>query len=252
MELRICQSLRHPNIVSYLGHEYTDQHLYIFLEFMPGGSMSALLAEFGALSEDALNRAARDVLLGLDFLHTRPRRGALGLGSHGSAAHLAQARRLMRAADVAGCRGRRDARTAWRRRRRRLGRARGVAMVVEIAPWCCACRCAGSDCFPRAPRTRQGPPPVRVPQRKCCMPLSTRWVESGQNAGSALEARCGTRAAGSVDSAPWGAPESARTEFVGEGAHLRQDICMFAIGAKNGAERNTAKLQWCVADTYKR
>ena len=36
-ELRICQHLRHPNIVSYLGHQYLDSHLYIYLEYVSGG-----------------------------------------------------------------------------------------------------------------------------------------------------------------------------------------------------------------------
>jgi len=71
VELRICQSLRHPNIVSYLGHKFAERHLYIYLEFMPGGSVSAMLSEFGALQGDALCRAATDTLRGLDFLHTR-------------------------------------------------------------------------------------------------------------------------------------------------------------------------------------
>lgn len=70
LELSLCQSLRHPNIVSYLGHEYTDQHLHIFLEFMAGGSVASLLKEFGALQGEALRKATSDTLCGLDFLHT--------------------------------------------------------------------------------------------------------------------------------------------------------------------------------------
>lgn len=68
-ELEICQNLRHPNIVSYLGHDTAEDGLFIYLEFMPGGSMSAVLREFGALAVKQLKSASRDVLAGLAYLH---------------------------------------------------------------------------------------------------------------------------------------------------------------------------------------
>jgi len=71
VELSICQSLRHPNIVSFLGHDYTEHSLFIYLEFVPGGSMSSLLSEFGALEGNVLRKATQGMLQGLDFLHTR-------------------------------------------------------------------------------------------------------------------------------------------------------------------------------------
>lgn len=70
-ELNICRDLRHPNIVSYLGHEQGEHELYIFLDYMPGGSMSALLNEFGALQGATLMTAARGLVEGLCYLHTR-------------------------------------------------------------------------------------------------------------------------------------------------------------------------------------
>lgn len=70
-ELRINQELRHPNIVTYLGHSSTDMHVCIYLEYMPGGSMSSLLAHFGALGAVALQKAACGMLSGLDYLHSR-------------------------------------------------------------------------------------------------------------------------------------------------------------------------------------
>mmetsp|Transcript_102516 Transcript_102516/g.287338 ORF Transcript_102516/g.287338 Transcript_102516/m.287338 type:complete len:362 (+) Transcript_102516:52-1137(+) len=69
-ELKICQRLRHRNIVSYLGHDYREQALFIYLEYVPGGSMEAFLREFGPLEGDALRKAALETLLGLDYLHT--------------------------------------------------------------------------------------------------------------------------------------------------------------------------------------
>lgn len=70
-ELSICKDLRHPNIVETLGFEYASNHLYIYLEYVPGGSMSSLLYEFGPLTGDLLTRSTTGVLQGLNYLHTR-------------------------------------------------------------------------------------------------------------------------------------------------------------------------------------
>lgn len=72
-ELEICSSLHHPNIVQCLGHEYVDQRLHIFLEFIPGGSLRRLLNEFGPFAAERaplLRKATRGLLEGLSFLHT--------------------------------------------------------------------------------------------------------------------------------------------------------------------------------------
>lgn len=70
-ELEICKGLSHPHIVTFLGHEYSGNHLYIFMEFVPGGSMTKMLEEFGPLSEPLLKRSTCGLLEGLDYLHTR-------------------------------------------------------------------------------------------------------------------------------------------------------------------------------------
>eukprot|EP00927_Polykrikos_kofoidii_P015160 TRINITY_DN16724_c0_g1_i1.p1 TRINITY_DN16724_c0_g1~~TRINITY_DN16724_c0_g1_i1.p1 ORF type:complete len:551 (-),score=51.51 TRINITY_DN16724_c0_g1_i1:432-2084(-) len=72
-ELRICKELRHPHIVSYLGNEHIDGTLYIFLEYVSGGSLSSVLAEFGPLDgESVMRTTACGLLAGLNYLHTRP------------------------------------------------------------------------------------------------------------------------------------------------------------------------------------
>lgn len=71
VELTICKDLRHPNIVETLGFENASNHLYIYLEYVPGGSMSSLLHEFGPLTGDLLTRSTTGVLQGLNYLHTR-------------------------------------------------------------------------------------------------------------------------------------------------------------------------------------
>eukprot|EP00438_Fugacium_kawagutii_P007582 Skav204926 [mRNA] locus=scaffold526:127715:133088:+ [translate_table: standard] len=55
-ELEMLQSISHEHIagdsVSYLGHEVHDKQLYIFLEYMPEGTLKDKIDEFGAFQED--------------------------------------------------------------------------------------------------------------------------------------------------------------------------------------------------------
>lgn len=68
-ELRICQDLRHPHIVAYLGHHREEQTLQIYLEFCAGGSIASVLSEFGPLEEEMLRKATSGMLEGLAYLH---------------------------------------------------------------------------------------------------------------------------------------------------------------------------------------
>eukprot|EP00930_Biecheleria_cincta_P093432 TRINITY_DN8379_c0_g2_i3.p1 TRINITY_DN8379_c0_g2~~TRINITY_DN8379_c0_g2_i3.p1 ORF type:complete len:780 (-),score=122.75 TRINITY_DN8379_c0_g2_i3:90-2306(-) len=70
-EICIYKDLSHPHIVQYLGHDYMSDHLYIYLEYMPGGSVAQVLSQFGPFSEELLQRYAHELLEGLDYLHTR-------------------------------------------------------------------------------------------------------------------------------------------------------------------------------------
>lgn len=70
-ELEICKDLRHPHIVSYLGHEFAEDCLYIHMELLSGGSMASVLKEFGALPSPLLKIATRGIAEGLDYLHSR-------------------------------------------------------------------------------------------------------------------------------------------------------------------------------------
>ena len=73
-ELKVLSTLEHPNIIRYLGAEYTrsPKHvLRIFLELAPDGSVKDALHEFGALSEPTIRKYTKDILQGLFFLHSR-------------------------------------------------------------------------------------------------------------------------------------------------------------------------------------
>lgn len=43
--------------------------LYIFLEYVPGGSIASMLERFGKFSEELVRNYTRQLLLGLEYLH---------------------------------------------------------------------------------------------------------------------------------------------------------------------------------------
>ena len=70
-EVSLLQKLKHENIVRYLGTERHQHMLFIYLEFVPGGSVAAILSEFGPLSESIISRYLRQILHGVEYLHGR-------------------------------------------------------------------------------------------------------------------------------------------------------------------------------------
>jgi mitogen-activated protein kinase kinase kinase len=46
-------------------------HLNIFLEYVPGGSVAALLNNYGAFEEALVRNFCRQILTGLNYLHER-------------------------------------------------------------------------------------------------------------------------------------------------------------------------------------
>lgn len=62
-------SLRH--IVRYCGTDRGIRHLYIFLEYVPGGSIASMLQQFGVFREDLVRRFMHQILLGTRYLHDK-------------------------------------------------------------------------------------------------------------------------------------------------------------------------------------
>ena len=48
-----------------------DEHLNIFLEYVPGGSVTSVLRNYGAFEEQLVRNWVRQILLGLNYLHER-------------------------------------------------------------------------------------------------------------------------------------------------------------------------------------
>ncbi|KAK3940502.1 protein kinase [Diplogelasinospora grovesii] len=68
-EISLLRDLRHPNIVQYLGCGSSAEHLNIFLEYVPGGSVQTMLNSYGALPEPLVRSFVRQILNGLSYLH---------------------------------------------------------------------------------------------------------------------------------------------------------------------------------------
>lgn len=61
--------LNHPNVVRILGATQTGAHFNMFVEWMPGGSVSHLLETYGAFSEPVMTSYTQQILMGLAYLH---------------------------------------------------------------------------------------------------------------------------------------------------------------------------------------
>jgi len=57
--------------VQYLYSSIDDEYLNIFLEYVPGGSVTALLHNYGAFEETLVKNFVRQILAGLNYLHER-------------------------------------------------------------------------------------------------------------------------------------------------------------------------------------
>ncbi|KAJ6417650.1 hypothetical protein OIU84_001103 [Salix udensis] len=70
-EISLLSRLRHQNIVQYHGSETVGDRLYIYLEYVSGGSIYKLLQEYGQLGELVIRSYTQQILSGLAFLHSK-------------------------------------------------------------------------------------------------------------------------------------------------------------------------------------
>lgn len=64
------QNLEHPNIIKFLGSEVMDDTLFIYLEYIPGGSIKYLLNKYGNFSSKLIKIYLNQMLDGLEYLHS--------------------------------------------------------------------------------------------------------------------------------------------------------------------------------------
>eukprot|EP01043_Picozoa_sp_COSAG02_P037408 COSAG02_NODE_2803_length_8002_cov_3.625712_4_plen_407_part_00 len=68
-EISLLRPLNHPNIVQCYGCERDQEELNIFLELVPGGSITSLLQKFGPFAESMVAVYTKQILTGLEYLH---------------------------------------------------------------------------------------------------------------------------------------------------------------------------------------
>ncbi|CDK26943.1 unnamed protein product [Kuraishia capsulata CBS 1993] len=71
MEMTLLRDLNHPNIVRYLGSSSDSANLNIFLEYIPGGSVSSMLNTYGPFEEPLIRSFVSQILIGLQYLHSK-------------------------------------------------------------------------------------------------------------------------------------------------------------------------------------
>lgn len=69
-EVETMKDLVHDNIVQYLGYEQKGNLYNMFLEYVSGGLVLAILKQFGKFDEGLIRHITRQVLMGLQYIHS--------------------------------------------------------------------------------------------------------------------------------------------------------------------------------------
>ncbi|KAL6942213.1 hypothetical protein ACO0QE_003381 [Hanseniaspora vineae] len=70
-EMDLLKDLHHENIVQYYGSSEENSSLNIFLEYVPGGSVSSMLSNYGPFEESLIKNFVRQILVGVSYLHRK-------------------------------------------------------------------------------------------------------------------------------------------------------------------------------------
>lgn len=69
-EYELLAELKHPNIVTYYGVHTASDYIKIYMEYVDNGSVSRMIKLYGKLGEAVVARYTRQLLLGLEYLHS--------------------------------------------------------------------------------------------------------------------------------------------------------------------------------------
>lgn len=70
-EIELLKNLEHPHIVQYLGWEESSEHISIFLEYVPGGSIASVYRKHQKFEEAVIKSFTKQILAGLAYLHAK-------------------------------------------------------------------------------------------------------------------------------------------------------------------------------------
>ena len=68
-EVQIYQNLDHPNIIKYIFSEQINNYYFLYLEYIPGGSLKNIIDKFGNINERLIRKYTKQILTGLKYLH---------------------------------------------------------------------------------------------------------------------------------------------------------------------------------------
>ena len=70
-EVKIYEHLNHPNIIKYIFSEQISNYYFLYLEYIPGGSIKNMIDQFGGFNEILIRKYTKQILSGLKYLHDK-------------------------------------------------------------------------------------------------------------------------------------------------------------------------------------
>ena len=70
-EVKIYEHLNHPIVIKYIYSEQISNYYFLYLEYIPGGSIKNMLDQFGGFNEILIKKYTKQILSGLKYLHDK-------------------------------------------------------------------------------------------------------------------------------------------------------------------------------------